>query len=292
MRYPEKIDLHMHTTVSDGTDTPLELAEKVREAGITLFSVTDHDAVKGCRELLKADDIPHFITGVEFSCKDGCGNYHILGYGYDPDAAPINDAVSQGHELRSDKLKKRLGFLSRQFGFTFRDEDVQKLFSLYNPGKPHIAGMMVKYGYAETIDQAISGYLNKLRTGNEHISPEEAIEAIRLSGGVPVLAHPSYGRGDELILGDDMDRRLRRLTGLGLEGVEAFYSGFTLKLQNELLGFAEKYSLYVTAGSDYHGKNKLVRPGDTNLTPADEYPEGLIRFLHRVGWDNNTGGNI
>lgn len=292
MRYPEKIDLHMHTTVSDGTDTPAELAERVREAGITLFSVTDHDAVRGCLELPEADGIPRFITGVEFSCRDGEGSYHILGYDYDARSAPINEAVARGHALRLEKLRRRLGLLSEKFGFTFGEEDVRRLGKLHNPGKPHIANMMVEYGYAETKEQAIKDYLNKLRTEGGYILPEEAIAAIRASGGVPVLAHPSFGRGDELILGDDMDRRLRRLTGLGLEGVEAFYSGFTLKLQNELLGFADKYSLYVTAGSDYHGKNKLVRPGDTNLTPADEYPEGLTRFLDRVGWDNNTGGNI
>ena len=152
--------------------------------------------------------------------------------------------------------------------------------------------MMVEYGYAETKEQAIKDYLNKLRTEGGYILPEEAIAAIRASGGVPVLAHPSFGRGDELITGGDMDRRLRRLIGFGLEGVEAFYSGFTPGLRDEMLGFAERYGLYVTAGSDYHGKNKSVRPGETGLTSPDGYPEGLIRFLHRVGWDNNTGGNI
>lgn len=292
MRYPEKIDLHMHTTVSDGTDTPAELAERVREAGITLFSVTDHDAVKGCRELLKADGIPHFITGVEFSCRDGEGSYHILGYDYDARSAPINEAVARGHALRLEKLRRRLGFLSEKFGFTFGEEDVRRLGKLYNPGKPHIANMMVEYGYAETKEQAIKDCLNKLRTGGGYIPPEEAIAAIRASGGVPVLAHPSFGRGDELITGGDMDRRLRRLIGFGLEGVEAFYSGFTPGLRDEMLGFAERYGLYVTAGSDYHGKNKSVRLGETGLTSPDGYPEGLIRFLHRVGWDNNTGGNI
>lgn len=292
MRYPEKIDLHMHTTVSDGTDTPAELAERVREAGITLFSVTDHDAVSGCLELPEADGIPRFITGVEFSCRDGEGSYHILGYDYDARSAPINEAVARGHALRLEKLRRRLGLLSDKFGFTFGEEDVRRLGKLHNPGKPHIANMMVEYGYAETKEQAIKDYLNKLRTGGGYILPEEAIAAIRASGGVPVLAHPSFGRGDELITGGDMDRRLRRLIGFGLEGVEAFYSGFTSALRDEMLGFAERYGLYVTAGSDYHGKNKSVRPGETGLTSPDGYPEGLLGFLHRVGWDNNTGGNI
>ena len=114
----------------------------------------------------------------------------------------------------------------------------------------------------------------------EFLSPQQAIGAILAAGGVPVLAHPSYGDGDQLILGEEMDARLQRLTGFGLQGVEAYYSGFTARLNREMLAFAARYGLYVTAGSDYHGKNKLVRLGDTGLADAAEGPEGLRRF-----WD-------
>lgn len=281
---PIAIDLHMHTTVSDGTDSPGELIERVKEAGIELFSVTDHDAVKGCeiiKPLLREGD-PAFITGAEFSCKDGEGQYHILGYGYDKRAPSIRDVVAAGHALRMSKLDKRLRFLKREFGFTFSDEDIAALHYLDNPGKPHIGNLMVKYGYASTKKEAIQQYINKFHAGSEYIRPEDAIRAILAAGGIPVLAHPSYGRGDEIIVGDAMDKRLRRLISYGLSGVEAFYSGFTPKLQEEILSFAERYGLYVTAGSDYHGKNKLVRLGDTNLKSVGEYPEGLLRFLDAV----------
>ena len=281
MNYPQKIDLHMHTVISDGTDTPETLIEQIKTAGITLFSVTDHDAIKGgtvIPALLREGD-PAFIPGVEFSCKDEEGKYHILGYGYDPDSDGIRSVVELGHSYRVNKVAARLDFLKNEFGFAFPEEEITQLFSLDNPGKPHIGNLMVKYGYAETKEQAIKQYINKIHFRSEYVRPEEAIQGILASGGIPVLAHPSYGSGDQLILGDEMDSRIRRLMGFGLKGLETFYSGFTDKLRGEILSFADKYGLYVTAGSDYHGTNKIVRLGDTGLDFVTELPEGMQRFL-------------
>ena len=284
MAIPKMIDLHMHTTVSDGTDTPEEILERVKEKGIELFAVTDHDAVKGSRLLagILGEGDPGFITGAEFSCKDEEGKYHILGYGYDPDAAAIREVVDLGHGYRMKKLTGRLEFLKTEFGFSFPEEELERLFAMDNPGKPHIGNLMVKYGYAQSKEQAIKEFIDKKHFGSAYVRPEEAVKGILGAGGIPVLAHPSYGSGDQLIMGDDMDRRLRRLMGFGVQGVEAFYSGFSDKLRNEMLSFADKYELYITAGSDYHGANKLVVLGDTELDTVEEYPEGLKRFLADV----------
>ncbi len=280
----KKIDLHMHTVVSDGTDTPSEILSKVRSAGIDLFSVTDHDAIRACgmiREIITEDD-PLFISGIEFSCKDELGKYHILGYGYDAKEFAIRTIVMRGHAMRIEKTRKRLDKLNSAFGLSFSDEDIRHLFENDNPGKPHIANLMVKYGYADSIKEAFDKFLDRARIPGIFIRPEDAIRAILESGGIPVLAHPSYGSGDELILGDDMDQRLRRLIEFGLQGVEAFYSGFTKKIRDELLGFARKYDLYITAGSDYHGQNKNVILGDNDLDDIREGPDGLQRFLKDV----------
>lgn len=284
MRYPRSIDLHMHTTVSDGTDTPEELLARVKAAGIELFAATDHDAVKGCRVIrdILRDGDPDFITGVEFSCRDEEGKYHILGYGYDPDAEPVRKVVENGHRYRLDKVRGRLELLRKDFGLTFPEEAIRQLFALDNPGKPHIGNMMVKYGYAATKEEAIGRYINKLRYRSEYVRPEEAIAGILSGGGIPVLAHPAFGSGDQLILGDDMDRRIRRLMDCGLQGLECFYSGFTEKLRAEILSFAERYGLYVTAGSDYHGANKPVALGDTGLSSPAVGPDGLRRFLEDI----------
>ncbi len=281
MKPGEKIDLHMHTTVSDGTDSPEQIVARVREAGIALFSVTDHDAVKADRIIppLLTEGDPAFITGAEFSCRDEEGKYHILGYGFDPDSEPMRGLAELGHSLRIRKVKARLDFLREKFGFSFPEEELQRLFARDNPGKPHIANMMVRFGYAESKEQAIKEFINRIRFRSEYVRPEQAVRAILDGGGIPVLAHPSYGDGDQLILGEEMDARLRRLMEFGLRGVEAFYSGFTPRLCREMLAFAERFGLYVTAGSDYHGQNKLIALGDTGLADAEEWPEGLTSFL-------------
>ena len=276
-----KIDLHLHTNVSDGTDTPAELLEKVRAAGICVFSVTDHDAVKGAQTvkgLLREGD-PAFIPGVEFSCKDEYGKYHILGYGYDPHSADITALVDRAHALRMKKVTARLDFLKDEFGFVFPEEEIDRLLTLDNPGKPHIGNLMVKYRYAGTKEEAIERFINQKHFKSEYLKPEDAISGILAAHGVPVLAHPFYGSGDELIVGEEMEDRLRRLTEYGLRGIEAFYSGFSEKLRKNALSLADRYHLLVTAGSDYHGENKLVKLGDTGLNADAKRPGGLERFL-------------
>ena len=281
MTLPRTIDLHMHTTVSDGTDTPEEILSNVKAAGIELFAVTDHDAVKACRVIqsVRTADDPAFLTGAEFSCRDEDGKYHILGYGFDPDAEPVLQVMRLGHDYRIHKVRARLEFLENTFGFRFPEDERRALFALDNPGKPHIANLMVRFGYALNTKEAIKRFINQIRFPGMYVRPEEAIRGILAAGGIPVLAHPSYGSGDELFVGEEMDRRLRKLTAYGLQGVEAFYSGFTEKLRDEVLSFADRYGLYVTAGSDYHGTNKLVRLGDTGLSGAGGFPEGLRRFI-------------
>jgi hypothetical protein len=141
---------------------------------------------------------------------------------------------------------------------------------------------MVGHGYAESISQAIHDYINGLRIRNLFLKPEEAIQGILGAGGIPVLAHPSFGDGDELVVGDELEERLRHVLSFGLQGVEGFYSGFSAQNRDEVLDLAEKYNLYVTAGSDYHGSNKPVQLGDTGLPDASCWPSGLIRFLTAI----------
>ena len=153
----ERIDFHMHTVISDGTDTPEEILSGVKKAGIGLFSVTDHDAIKSSEIIPKHlwGETVRFVPGVEFSCKDEEGKYHILGYGYDPASPAIRTVVAYGHRLRMKKVTARLDFLKTKFGFVFPEEELSRLLALDNPGKPHIGNLMVKYGYAETKEEAI-----------------------------------------------------------------------------------------------------------------------------------------
>ncbi|MBO4890170.1 MAG: PHP domain-containing protein [Lachnospiraceae bacterium] len=278
----QKIDLHMHTTMSDGTDTPEEIIGKVRDAGIKIFSVTDHDAINGCTIIIGAlrDGDPVFIPGAEFNSRDEGGRYHILGYGFDPEAPSINGIVEAAHELRMKKVHARLDFLRKELGFDLPEDEIAKLLELNNTGKPHIANLLVRYGYAENKEQGIE-YIDRKHFKSEYLHPKDVITAIRDAGGIPVLAHPPYGSGNEIIVKEELSERVERLIGYGIEGLEGYYSGFTNVLRDEVLSLADRHDLLVTAGSDYHGSNKLVVLGDTGLdveAPAD----GLCRFLSKI----------
>ncbi|MBQ9030220.1 MAG: PHP domain-containing protein [Parasporobacterium sp.] len=282
----KNIDLHMHSNVSDGTDSPKELLALVKEKKISLFSLTDHDALNGAMEIQNhLDQFPEpllFLRGVELSCQDARGKYHILGYQYDRKGGPLHQMVQKAHDIRLEKVTARLDFLKREFGFSFREEDVRALFQNHNPGKPHIAKMMVTYGYAESVSDAMKRFLNKKKFPNVALPPEKAIGSIIDSGGTAILAHPAYGDGDQLILGEDMDQRIRYLMDFGLQGMECYYSSFTPRIIEEMLDLAGKYQLFVTAGSDYHGSNKLVCLGDTNLPAPQDRAPGFHAFLKAV----------
>lgn len=287
MKSINKMDMHMHSIVSDGTDSPLELIQKVADAGIELFSLTDHDAIAGSLEIqkeLKKQNQHNliFVPGVEFSARDKKGKYHILGYNYSADSQPIQQVVEKAHHMRLDKVSRRLRFIEDEFGFKFSEVDLKKLMANHNPGKPHIANMMVEYGYAKNRNEAIREYLNKKRFPNMYLSPKEVIHAIVESGGIPILAHPSYGDGDQIIVGEEMRHRIEHLMRYGLQGLEAYYSGFTPKLEKECLDFAKEYQLYVSAGSDYHGTNKLEELGQTGLDDTDDGVQELYNFLEQI----------
>ncbi len=279
-----KLDLHIHSTVSDGTDSPLQLLEKVKKAGLSLFSLTDHDGIAGCCELLErsAPGDPAFITGVEFSCRDAEGKYHILGYGYDPASPSIKNVVELGHAYRLKKMSVRLAFLREEFGFVFPESEIRELFALPNPGKPHLGNLMVKHGFASSRDVAIDQIDRLTVEKTDFVRPEEAIEGILGAGGIPVLAHPCYGDGEQLILGDELDARVARLKSFGLRGLEGYYYEHTAEHRAGVLELAEKYSLLVTAGSDHHGANKPNGLGETGLDSEARPAEGLLRFLDEI----------
>ena len=164
----------------------------------------------------------------------------------------------------------------------FSDAETETLMNADNPGKPHIANLMVSKGYAKDRNEAIRTYLNQAHFAEEYVRPEDAIRAISESGGIPVLAHPPFGNGNQLILGNDLRARVRKLMGFGLSGLEGFYSGYSEKLRIEVLALAEAFDLYVTAGSDYHGSNKLVGLGDTGMDGTTEIPNGMTAFLQAI----------
>ncbi len=252
MRY----DLHIHTAASDGSDSPAELAQKVREAGLELFSVTDHDTVDGAlaMEALIPEGVG-YIRGVEFSCISPGGKCHILGYGFDPTHPRFLAALDEGTRLRREKLERRIVHLREKLGIVLTEEELRWLRSLKSPGKPHLAGLLVERGLAPDRGSAIRRFLSCV-PGRDRIESKTAIDAIRAAGGIAVWAHPLGGEGEKRLTEIQFEQQLAVLLAAGIQGLECRYSRYSPAESELLLGYARACRLIVTGGSDYHGVNK------------------------------------
>ena len=252
MRY----DLHIHTAASDGSDPPSRLAEKVREAGLELFSVTDHDTIDGAlaMEALIPEGVG-YIRGVEFSCVSPGGKCHILGYGFDPEHPAFLDAIREGADLRRDKLERRIIHLQEKFGITLTEEERSWLRSLQSPGKPHLGRLLLERGLAPDMNTAIRRYLSGV-PGRDRIDSGTAIGAIGAAGGIAVWAHPLGGEGERRLTEAEFEARLALLLPEGIQGLECHYSRYSSAESELLLGHARARGLVITGGSDYHGINK------------------------------------
>ena len=251
-----KVDLHIHTTASDGADSPRVLAEKIAAAGLELFSVTDHDTIAGALEMEKI--VPRgvrYIRGVEFSCVSPAGKCHILGYGFDPDHPAFRGALEEGRRLRLEKLERRLEQLKRDHGIELTEAERSWLMSLGSPGKPHLGQIIRRRGLAPDLDGAIRGFIRDV-PGRDRIEASMAIGAILAAGGFPVWAHPLGGEGEKRLTEEKFESLLQTLLGYGLRGLECRYSRYGRKESEFLLDHAERLGLVPTGGSDYHGSNK------------------------------------
>lgn len=271
-----KIDLHMHSTASDGTDTPEELLEQIKEVGIRTFSLTDHDAIDGCAQMEAI--IPEgitFVPGVEFSCITGAGKCHILGYGYRPDAPYMARALEAGRTLRLAKLTRRLEHLETVHKIRFSQEELNWLYSLHSPGKPHLAELIIKQGRAATGTEAIRAYIDGCKGGDDRIDAGVAIEGILGAGGVPVWAHPLGGEGEKHLSREAFAAQLGVLTGLGILGLECHYSRYTAEEVAFLREQAATHGLLISGGSDYHGTAKDIPLGTLNAYGQEVTEEEL-----------------
>ena len=250
------IDLHIHTTASDGSDSPAELAQKVAAAGLKVFSVTDHDTVDGALEMeqLVPEGI-RYIRGVEFSCTDPAGKCHILGYGYDPNHPAFQAAIQEGRQLRLEKMHLRVEQLRRDHSLELTEAEADWLWSRKSPGKPHLGKIIRDRGMAGTIDGAIRGFVRDV-PGRDRIWAETAVRAIAASGGIPVWAHPLGGEGEKRLSQEKFEALLQALVSYGIRGMECHYSRYHDGEAAFLEKRARELNLAVTGGSDYHGTNK------------------------------------
>ncbi|MGE5256836.1 MAG: PHP domain-containing protein [Hyphomicrobiales bacterium] len=253
------IDLHIHSTASDGTLSPADIIALALRLRLGAISITDHDSLAGCREAL-LDGVPDtlgFLTGVEISAEPppsypGAGSIHILGYGMRLDDPELNRTLEKLQDARKDRNPQIIARLNK-LGIAIRLEEVEKEASGGQPGRPHIAKLLVKKGIVRTIDDAFDRYLGDGKPAyvdKFRIESSQAIGLINAAGGIPVLAHPSL-----LDLENDqqLDEILREMISMGLKGVEVYFPAHTPGQTRWYAELAKRYSLLMSGGTDFHG---------------------------------------
>ena len=273
---PSKIDLHIHTNASDGTYTPKELLEKINEAGIKIFAITDHDTINGALEMKKILEDNYqikFIKGIEFSCRTKNSKMHILGLNYDENNKSFQNVLRAGDELRHAKFFKRIEFLRDKFNIDFSEEEIENLLKIPSVGKPHLGNLIVKKNLASTRAEAIENFIDKCKTGNDKVDADFAINSINNSGGVAVWAHPLGGEREEELSREKFLEILEELISYGLKGLECFYSKYEFSKCEWLAKIAKEKNLYISGGSDCHGKNKNIPLGKLNFEDLPIFSE-------------------
>ena len=250
------IDLHTHTTFSDGTYSPEEIIKLCHKSNLKAIAITDHDTIDGikyARDMAKELNI-ELIEGIEFSADYKGIEIHVLGYFLDienKELLSLLEDLKISRDKRNKELIKKLNDIGLDISFDY-------VKSLSNGGlitKAHFGKAIVKKGYAKTMKDAFSLYLGKGKpayVSRVLISYKDAIKYILNAGGIPVLAHPMiYKLSDK-----DLEIAIKDLKDSGLKGIECYYPSNSLSQTNFLLSLAKKYDLKVTAGSDFHGENR------------------------------------
>jgi 3',5'-nucleoside bisphosphate phosphatase len=253
------IDLHIHTTASDGSLTPAEILSLACELRLGAIAITDHDTIQGSREALQIgipSDID-FVTGVEISAAyppflSGSGSFHILAYAFRVDDSQLSRALDTLRQARLDRNPKIVARL-RDLGLAVSIDDIRKEAGDVQIGRPHIAQVLIKKGYARSIDEAFDKFLGNGRPAyvdKYRIRCAQAIELIVHAGGIPVLAHPGL-----LNIEDEhhFEQLIRNLMDIGLQGLEVYYPEHRPDQIQQYRKLAKRYRLLVTGGTDFHG---------------------------------------
>jgi len=253
------IDLHIHTTASDGTFTPEQVVSHAHQLKLKAIAITDHDTVAGSKEALRSG-VPHslgFLTGVEISSTPppsypGSGSFHLLGYSIRLDDPNLNRTLEKLQQARKNRNPAIINRLNK-LGISITLDEVRKEAGEGQLGRPHIAQLMVKKGVVASIDEAFDQFLGTGKPAyvdKQRVECFKAIEIILDAGGVPVLAHPGlldYKTEDQL------DELVGKLKKAGIQGMEVYYSGHTQDQTRLYAELAQRHGLLMTGGSDFHG---------------------------------------
>jgi len=279
------VDFHCHSTASDGTCSPTELA--ARGATFAVMAITDHDNTDGTAEFLAAQGCPRRIAGIELSIEPGEGfdRFHLLGLGIDPENGALKRflrRILDGRNVRNERILanfRRLGIEMGEEIFTYAHGEVL--------ARPHFARWLIDRHLATSVADAFERYLTadapaETRCYEErwHPAQEDAFRVIHEAGGLAVMAHPRYWRDEWKRVGCDFaaaERGLAELREKGLDGVEALYQANTGEENVEFVRMAKRLGYLTSAGSDFHGANKADIP--LGMTVTEDYIRPLLERL-------------
>jgi predicted metal-dependent phosphoesterase TrpH len=280
------VDLHTHTTASDGSLTPTELIDAADRVKLAAIAVTDHDTVAGLAEArAAAADYPELdlAVGVEVSATFPGGTMHLLGLGIDETneqlLAMLNQ-LSEGRTWRNPEIVRRLNALGLELTY-------DEVLAIAHSGsgssavsRNHIAEALIARGYVKTRQEAFNKYLasgGPAYVSRVKLDPAETIAAIRAAGGLAVLCHPPQLKCEN---GAQLERIMRELMDAGLEAIEAYHSDCTARQKRHYLDLAKQLKLFVTGGSDFHGRGKPdVHLGHPRV-PASLIPPELAERIY------------
>ncbi|MFD7231726.1 PHP domain-containing protein [Streptomyces sp. NPDC059881] len=262
-----RIDLHTHSTASDGTDTPAELVRNAAAAGLDVVGLTDHDTVGGYAEAIAA--LPEgltLVTGAELSCRvDGVG-LHMLAYLFDPEEPEL---ARERELVRDDRVPRAQGMVAKlqELGVPVTWEQVARIAGDGSVGRPHVASALVELGVVPDVSAAFTpdwlanggrAYVEK-----HELDPFDAIRLVKAAGGVTVFAHPLAVKRGAVV----PEAAIARLAAAGLDGIEVDHMDHDEPTRARLRGLAADLGLLPTGSSDYHGSRKTCRLGDYTTDP-------------------------
>jgi len=257
-------DLHIHTNFSDGTVTPEMVVDEAIRLGVSTISITDHDTVEGYLAASRYKNAKklHIIPGIELSSYLEPSEIHILGYFIDIDDDSLKKIINKS---RKDRISRIYTIVEKLQGLQV-EIDPQEVFDLAGrgtPGRMHVAEIIWKHGYSETILDSFYKYIGDncpAYVPKKTLTTHEALKLISDAGGVPVLAHPGITQRDNII---------DSLVQYGLKGIEIYYPAHTQQTIQKYLKIAKKHNLAVTGGSDFHGERKNDTPIAKTAIPGD-----------------------
>ncbi|MER6557347.1 PHP domain-containing protein [Streptomyces sp. NPDC001027] len=262
-----RIDLHCHSTASDGTDTPAELVRGAAAAGLDVVALTDHDTTRGHAEAVAA--LPEgltLVTGAELSCRVDGISMHMLAYLFDPEEPAL---LAERELVRDDRVPRARAMIARLngLGVPVTWEQVARIAGEGSVGRPHVATALVELGVVPTVNDAFTGdWLGDggpAHVGKHETDPFEAIRLVKGAGGVTVFAHPGASKRGRTV----PEAVIAELAAAGLDGVEVDHMDHDAQTRARLRGLAGDLGLLVTGSSDYHGSRKTCVLGEYTTDP-------------------------